>query len=162
MKYLQLSNQIVDKKCENLCYINASLNLLNLTSEFSQYFRQLNLDSSVLLQNFPVSAELSKIFTGAVTSAAVLRSTIAEKSKLPQFLTWNQQDITEFHWVLLDVLEIEFKASNCQEGHVVLEKFIGREKQNFEFVTECSVCQYKPNDKTEKLSCLWYLCQCNK
>ena len=56
--------------------------------------------------------------------------------------------------MLLDVLEIEFKESNSQEGHVVLEKFIGREKQNFEFVTECSVCQYKPNDKTEKLSCL--------
>ena len=89
-----------------------------------------------------------------MTSAAVLRSTIAEKSKLPQFLTWNQQDITEFHRVLLDVLETEFKDNNCQEGHVVLEKFIGKEKQNFEFVTECSVCQYKPNDKTEKLSCL--------
>ena len=40
--------------------------------------------------------------------------------------------------MLLDVLEIEFKESNCQEGYVVLEKFIGREKQNFEFVTECS------------------------
>ena len=81
MKYLQLSNQIVNKKCENLCYINSSLNLLNLTSEFSQFFQQLDLDSSVLLQNFPVSAELSKIFTGAVASAAVLHSTIAEKSK---------------------------------------------------------------------------------
>ena len=134
MKYLELSNQIVDKKCENLCYINSSLNLLNLTSEFSQFFQQLDLDSSVLLQNFPVSAELSKIFTGAVTSAAVLRSTIAEKSKQPQFLTWNQQDITEFHRVLLDVLETEFKDSNCQEGHVVLKKIFGREKQNFEFV----------------------------
>ena len=34
MKYLQLSNRIVNEKCENLCYINSSLNLLNLTSVF--------------------------------------------------------------------------------------------------------------------------------
>ena len=154
MKYLQLSNRIVNDKCENLCYINASLNLLNVSEEFSQFFQQLNINSNDLLQKFPVSAELSKIFTGAVKSAAVLRSTIAEKSKKPQFLTWNQQDITEFHRVLLDVLEKEFKSNNCEEGQALLDKFIGREKQSLEFVTECSVCQYKPDDQIDKFDIL--------
>ena len=155
MEYLQLSNRTVNGKCENLCYINASLNLLNLSTEFSRFFQQYSyLESNDLLQCFPVSAELSKIFTGAVKSAAVLRSTIAEKSKQPQFSTWNQQDITEFHRVLLDVLEKEFKRNNCRTGLVLIAKFLGREKQSLEFVTECRVCQYKPDDKIDDLDIL--------
>lgn len=63
MEYLQLSNRTVNGKCENLCYINASLNLLKST-EFSRFFQQYSyLESNDLLQCFPVSAELSKIFT---------------------------------------------------------------------------------------------------
>ena len=72
MKYLQLSNRIVNEKCENLCYINASLNLLNVSREFSQFFQHLNLESRELLQNYPVSAELSKLFTGVHTYCSVL------------------------------------------------------------------------------------------
>ena len=155
MKYLQLSNRIVNEKCENLCYINASLNLLNLSTEFSSFFQQYSyLESDDLLQSFPVSAELSKIFSGAVKSASVLRSAIAEASEQPRFLTWNQQDITDFHHVLLDVLEEEFKRNNCRTGLEVLDKFLGREKQSLEFVTECRVCQYKPDDKIDKFDIL--------
>merc|ERR1712001_160629 len=71
-----------------------------------------------------------------------------------QFSTWNQQDITEFHRVLLDVLEKEFKRNNCRTGLVLIAKFLGREKQSLEFVTECRVCQYKPDDKIDDLDIL--------
>ena len=138
-----------------MCYINASLNLLNLSAEFSSFFQQYSyLESDDLLQSFPVSAELSKIFSGAVKSASVLRSAIAEASEQPRFLTWNQQDITDFHHVLLDVLEEEFKRNNCRTGLEVLDKFLGREKQSLEFVTECRVCQYKPDDKIDNFDIL--------
>ena len=138
-----------------MCYINASLNLLNLSTEFSSFFQQYSyLESDDLLQSFPVSAELSKIFSGAVKSASVLRSAIAEASEQPRFLTWNQQDITDFHHVLLDVLEEEFKRNNCRTGLEVLDKFLGREKQSLEFLTECRVCQYKPDDKIDKFDIL--------
>ena len=60
---------MVGGKCENLCYVNVSLNLLNCCKDFSHFIQhKVYLEPGKLLQNFPVSGELSKIFTGAESS----------------------------------------------------------------------------------------------
>ena len=110
MRSLKLVNRIVGRKCENLCYVNASLNLLNCCKDFSYFIQhKVYLAPGKLLQNFPVSGELSKIFTGAESSATILRSLVAAKSDKPHLASWDQQDIIEFYWTLLDVLAGEFR-----------------------------------------------------
>ena len=142
---------MVGGKCENLCYVNASLNLLNSCKDFSHFIQhKVYLEPGKLLQNFPVSEELSKIFTGAESSATILRSLVAAKSNKPHLASWDQQDITEFHRTLLDVLAGEFRRNNCEEGRTLISKFSGSEILSFEFAQECRECHYRPDDKCEE------------
>ena len=155
MRTLKLLNRFVDGRCENLCYVNASLNLLNSCKDFSYFIqRKIYLEPDNLLQNFPVSEELSKIFTGAVSSAIILRTLVATKSNKPHLHSWDQQDITEFHRTLLDVLTEEFRRNDCEKGKSLISKFSGSEILSFEFAQECQVCQYRPDDKCEKFNIL--------
>lgn len=155
MRVLKLFNRMVGGKCENLCYVNASLNLLNSCKDFSHFIQhKVYLEPGKLLQNFPVSEELSKIFTGAESSATILRSLVAAKSNKPHLASWDQQDITEFHRTLLDVLAGEFRRNNCEEGRSLIRKFSGSEILSFEFAQECRDCHYRPDDKCEEFNIL--------
>ena len=155
MRSLKLLNRVLKGNCENLCYVNTTLNLLNSCKDFSYFIQQkVYLEPDNLLQNFPVSEELSKIFTGAVSSATILRSLVATKSNKPHFHTWDQQDITEFHRTLLDVLAEEFRGNDCEEGKSLINKFTGSEILSFEFAQVCRVCQYRPDDKCEEFNIL--------
>ena len=156
MKGLKLSNRFVDGKLENLCYLNASLNLFSSSTFFSNFFKErVYLLAGQSLQSYPVSSELSNIFNspkGDVTSAGKLREIIAEKSG--KFDNWDQQDITEFHSTFLEVLETEFKTNNCQVGRELLNKFIGLEKCELSFVNVCNICNYKPEDSLTEFKIL--------
>ena len=155
MNYLKLSNKIVDQKSENLCYINSLLNLLNSSSEFSNFFSEKKyIQSNQTDTHFPISDEISKIFTGVVSSATVLRSLVAAKSKKPHLASWEQQDITEFYRALLDVLAGEFERNNCEAGRSLISQFYGSENLSFEFAEVCSVCHYRPDDKSEEFNIL--------
>ena len=61
---LSLSNSVVDNKLENICYINASLNLLNSSRDFSNFFCEKKyLNSEKTFQDYPVSTEVTNIFS---------------------------------------------------------------------------------------------------
>ena len=123
--------------------------------EFSNFFSAKKyIQSNQTDTHFPISDEISKIFTGVVSSATVLRSLVAAKSKKPHLASWKQQDITEFYRALLDVLAGEFERNNCDAGRSLISQFYGSENLSFEFAEVCSVCDYRPDDKSEEFNIL--------
>ena len=158
MTSLRLSNRLINGKFENLCYVNATLNLLHSNKDFASFFKDkkyLELDQDPV--NYPISSEISKLFNphdGGVKSAAELRRLIAVQSDQPQFATWDQQDVTEFLRTFLDVLGAEFTRNNCESGQSLTGKFTGREQLNIQFEIVCLTCRYKPVDKIEQLDIL--------
>ena len=141
---LSLSNSLVNNKLENICYINASLNLLNSSRDFSNFFCEKKyLNSEKTFQDYPVSTEVTNIFNSNdanVKSSAVLR-------QLCNFAEGIQQDITEFHSTLLNILCAEFERNDCDTGRELINKFIGTEEINHSFVNLCSKCNYVPEDR---------------
>ena len=158
MTSLKLSNRLINRKFENLCYVNSILNLLYSNKDFASYFKDkkyLELGQDPV--DFLISSEISKLFNPhdrGVKSAAELRQLIALQSDQPQFASWDQQDITEFLRTFLNVLAAEFTRNNCQSGLSLTEKFTGREQSNVQFEVECLTCHYKPVDKMEEFDIL--------
>ena len=152
---LKLSNHVVNGKLENLCYINSCINVLYRCVEFSSFFQQQEyLQSGEVLENYPVSAELTNLFISqtSVNSAANLRHIIAEMTG--KFNYCEQQDITEFYSILFQVLTAEFETNHCNTGLHLLNQFVGLEKIDFQFANICHDCQYNPEDNYPEFNIL--------
>ena len=107
---LKLWNDI-DRNSRNLCFVNAALQLLHNISEFKTYFQSNDgnkFDSKIA----PVCTEISRIFQSAgltVESSSKLRKLVGQKTGRHEISDGSQQDILEFHDLLLKVLQDELE-----------------------------------------------------
>ena len=120
---VKLSNQVVNGRLENLCFVNSCLNLLFRSTDFSSFFKHKKyLLPDGILENFSISAKLSNLLDLNVKSTANFRRIIAEKSG--KFDNCDQQDITAFYSIFFDVLESEFKRNHCNTGLAMLNTLL--------------------------------------
>ena len=129
---LKLWNDI-DRNSQNLCFVNAALQLLHNISEFKTYFDGNKFDSKIA----PVCAEISRIFQSAgltVESASKLRKLVGQKTGRHEISDGSQQDILEFHDLLLKVLQDELEKMVDLNGLRLINKFVGREKIEKKFL----------------------------
>ena len=103
---LKLLNNI-DNDTRNLCFVNSAIQLLHNIPEIRNYFKYLEFN---LEHNMPVCMELKRIFKSEgklVVSGAELRKLIGESSGRLDMSDGSQQDVMEFHDLLLKVIENE-------------------------------------------------------
>ena len=103
---LKLLNNI-DDDTKNLCFVNAALQLLHSIPEIRNYFKYLEYN---LEYDMPVCMELKRIFKSEgklVVSGAELRKLIGQSSGRLGMSNGSQQDIMDFHDLLLKSIENE-------------------------------------------------------
>ena len=141
MTALKLVNNTGLKSEKNLCYVNAELQILYSIPDVKTFFasKQYRENSQSRLL---VCDELSRIFRtegNFQTSAAVLRRLVGEFYRREDICNGVQQDLEEFHTLLLDVIEEEL--SRIGDGHSrFVNKFRGREQTRRKFLNTPDGC----------------------
>ena len=130
----------IDRNSRNLCFVNAALQLLHNIKEFKTYFQSdegNKFDSKVA----PVCAEVGRIFKTAgitVESTSKLRKLVGQQTGRHEISDGSQQDILEFHDLLLKVLQDELEKMVDLNGLRLINKFVGREKIEKKFLNNNS------------------------
>ena len=107
MTVLKLVNNTGNKEERNLCFVNASIQLLHSIPEVNEFFTQRVYRISSK-EKLPISDEISRIFrTGGEfrTSAAELRRLVGHHHRRIDISDGSQQDMEEFTRLLLECLE---------------------------------------------------------
>ena len=142
MAVLKLVNNTGNKEEKNLCFVNASIQLLHCIPEVKDFFTQRVYKISSR-ERLPISDEISRIFrTEGVfrTSAAELRRLVGAHHRRVDICNGNQQDMEEFTRLLLECLEKELE-NNCEQSSRLMGRFIGQEMNMRLFVnTVDGVC----------------------
>ena len=130
---LKLLNNI-DNDTRNLCFVNSAIQLLHSIPEVRNYFKHLEYS---LEYNMPVCMELKRIFKsegGLVVSGAELRKLIGHSSGRLGMSNGSQQDIMDFHDLLLKSVENEVLMVGDLDGLCLMNQFCGKEniKKNFQ------------------------------
>ena len=128
MPVLKLVNNTGNREEKNLCFVNASIQLLHSIPEVKEFFTQRVYRISSR-EKLPISDEISRIFRteGAFrTSAAELRRLVGDHHRRVDIFNGSQQDMEEFTRLLLECLEKELENVSEQSSSL-MEKFIGQE-----------------------------------
>ena len=152
MVVLKLINNSGHSDEKNLCFVNASLQLLYAIPEVRNFFKDRAYRTDTPLR-FPISDELSRIFrmTGEFsTSAAEIRRLTAHHHGRQDICSGNQQDMEEFTRLLLECLEHELKNVNESSANF-LSKFIGMDMDMKLFLTADGACQkgHRPRNEPQ-------------
>ena len=128
MSVLKLINNTGHREEKNLCFVNASLQLLHSIPEVREFFthRVYRISSK---EKLPISDEISRIFRTDgefKTSAAELRRLVGQYHRRIDICNGSQQDMEEFTRLLLESLEKELHNVTEQSTRL-MEKFIGQE-----------------------------------
>ena len=110
---------------QNICFINAVLNLLFSVTAFRDFFQRKLYARKGKRQKLSICEEISAIFNcvGARTSAGALRAVMGSLSpKLEYVKNGQQQGAPEFLEDLLDTLETELRSSGNIEDSNKLRK----------------------------------------
>ena len=140
---------------QNICFINAVLNLLFSVTAFRKFFQRKLYDSQGQRQKLSLCEEISAIFNcvGTRTSAGSLRAVMGSLSpKFEYVKNGHQQGAPEFLEDLLETLESELRLSGSIEKANALRKlFEGQEIIQYNFVGpnsadgECPTCHTPPD-----------------
>ena len=129
---LKLLNNI-DNETRNLCFVNSAIQLLHSIHEIRNYFKYLeyNLEYDML-----VCMELKRIFKSegkSVVSGAELRNLIGQSFGRLDMSDGSQQDIMDFHDLLLQGIEYEVLMVGNLDGLALMNQFCGKEniEKNF-------------------------------
>ena len=141
MTALKLVNNTGLKSEKNLCYVNTELQLLYSTPDARNFF-----SSKAYRGNFkgslPICDELLRLFRTEgrfQSSAAELRRLIGTFYKREDICNGEQQDLEEFHTLLLDVIEIELRSVECEQTRFE-SKFQGNEQTRRKFLNSTDGC----------------------
>ena len=135
MSTLKLVNNTGLKTERNLCYVNASLQLLFSLKEFRDFFKSYQYKLNYQ-EKMPVCEELSRIFRtdGRFrTTAAELRRLVRNHYNRLDINDGMQQDLEEFHRMILEMLEKELSNAGLPASMFV-KKFWGRQQERKKFV----------------------------
>ena len=123
-------------KPQNLCFVNAAVQLLASVKTFKTFFIERRYTSSdEQMDNnseFTICDTLHEIFAsnGQIeASCSSLRSLVAEKSGIKDLSNKELHDCQEFHFALLDSLEKEFHENECEAGLELMKIFFGEEAE---------------------------------
>ena len=135
MTALKLVNNTSLRSEKNLCYVNTELQLLYSIPDVNQFFTSKKYRESYE-QRLPVCDEISRIFgTGGQiqASAAELRRLVGVFHGRSDICNGIQQDIVEFHTLLLRSIEVELERVGYQQLSFLI-KFRGKEKTTKAFL----------------------------
>ena len=130
---LKLLNNI-DNDTRNLCFVNSAIQLLHSIPEIRNYIKHLEYN---LEFDLPVCMELKRIFKSEgklVVSGAELRKLIGHSSGRLGMSNGSQQDIMDFHDLLLKSIENEVLMVGDLDGLCLMNQFCGNENINKKFL----------------------------
>ena len=140
MSVLKLINNTGLKTERNLCYVNASLQLLHSIPDVRKFFKNKEYRLNYL-EHLPVSDEIARIFATEgkfCTTTAELRRLIAHFHGRMDIWDGSQQDLEEFHRMLLEALENELSHVGFAASRF-LSKFCGMEQNKKKFINTNNV-----------------------
>ena len=148
---------------QNICFINAVINLLFSVTAFRGFFqRKLYDDRKEKRQKLSVCDEVAGIFNcvGARTSAGSLRAVMGSLSpKFEYVKNGQQQGAPEFLEDLLETLETELRSSgNIEKSKALRKLYEGQEIIQYNFVGpnspngECPTCHMPPDCAEKKFN----------
>ena len=124
MAAFRLVNNTGLKPEKNLCYVNTELELLYSTPDVRHLFA-------------------SKAYRGNFqSSAAELRRLVGQIYNRENICNGEQQDLEEFHTLLLDVIENELARVGCEHSRFC-NKFRGKEQTRRKFLNSTDGCCYQ-------------------
>jgi len=144
LQNLMIFNDESRSMSQNLCFVNAEVQLLASIKTFKSFFvdkKYLNIEVPNTDVQYPICDTLHEIFAsnGKIeVSCQNLRTIIAEKSAKKDFANGELHDCQEFHFSVVDSLEKEFEESGCQPGLELMEMFFGTELTKKNFVNSCA------------------------
>ena len=157
LKNLVIRDSVGRSKSQNLCFVNAEVQLLASIETFKSFFVEqdyLSCEVQIANAQYAISDILHDIFSSngdIEVSCSKLRSLVAQKSGNQDLSDGKQHDTQEFHFALVDSLEKEFQEAECQSGRELMEMFYGTEVKQKCYVTPCAA-RCKPNDITQRFS----------
>ena len=128
MTILKLVNNTGLRSERNLCYVNTELQLLFSIPDVKQYFISKKYRENYKVK-LPICDEISRIFGTAgqiETSAAELRRLVGSLHDRRDLCDGIQQDLVEFHTLLLRGIETELERVGFQQLSFLM-KFRGKE-----------------------------------
>ena len=151
---LKLVNNVGnDKDTWNLCFVNATVQTIYAITELRDYFKSLNYEDPV---NLPICKEVTRIFKSegkSLESTSRLRKLVAERSGLGYMADGTQQDLMQFHDLLLRSLYDELTIKNDHDGLRKIGQFYGVEKNEKKFLhTRDGKCSQGHITRTEEES----------
>ena len=152
MAVLKLVNNTGLRSEKNLCYVNTELQLLYSTPDIRHFFVTKTYRGNYREQLL-VCDEVSRIFRTEgrfASSSAELRRLVGQFYSREDIVNGVQQDLEEFHTLLLGVIEIEL--TRIGYGHsTFLNKFKGREQTRRIFSdTPDGCCNWGHMSRTEE------------
>ena len=155
MAALRLINNSSLESEKNLCFVNASLQLMYCLPEVKKFFinqeYKINQDESA---DLVICDEMSSIFKsgGNYASAACLRHLVGQRSGNLEISSGRQQDVTDFLRLLLQQIELELAELDGPQA-LFTNKFWGREHIVKKFANssdgKCSSCFKLPRQESE-------------
>ena len=137
---------------KNLCFVNTELQLLYSLPDVREFFC-LQKYKENFYGKLNVCDEISRIFRteGRIeTTAAELRRSIGQFHKREDISNGAQQDIEEFHTLLLEVIADELKKVGGASSRFV-NKFIGKEQTKRYFLNnQDGLCPFGHMSRTEE------------
>ena len=140
---------------QNICFINAVLNLLFSVTAFRDFFQRKLYARKGKRQKLSICEEVSAIFNcvGARNSAGALRALMGSlSSKFEYVKNGQQQGAPEFLEDLLDTLESELRSSgNIEKSKSLRSLYEGHEIIQYNFLGpnsadgECPTCLTPPD-----------------
>ena len=154
MAALKLVNNTGLNSEKNLCYVNTELQLLYSTPDVRNFFA-----SKIYREDYHgrllVCDELSRLFRTEgrfQTSAAEIRRLVGQFHRREDILNGIQQDLEEFHTLLLSMIELELLRVGRGQSRFV-DKFKGKEQTRRKFLnTPDGCCNHGHMSRTEEES----------
>ena len=129
MAALKLVNNTGLKSEKNLCYVNTELQLLYSTPDVRSFFASKTY-REYYQGRLLVCDELSRLFRTEgrfQTSTAEIRRLVGQFHRQEDILNDVQQDLEEFHTLLLSMIEVELSRVGGRQSRFA-DKFKGKEQ----------------------------------
>jgi ubiquitin C-terminal hydrolase len=141
MAALKLVNNTGLKSEKNLCFVNTELQLLYSIPDVKDFFASKKYRENYP-EKLPICDELSRIFRTEgrfQTTAAELRRLIGKLYRREDICNGVQQDLEEFHTLLLGGIDVELARVGGVQSRFV-NKFRGREENKRKFLYTADGC----------------------
>ena len=152
MAALKLVNNTGFRSERNLCYVNTELQLLYSIPDAKEFFASKKYRENYQ-EKLPICDEIARMFKAQgqfQTSAAELRQLVGRLYNREDICDGEQQDLEEFHTLLLRGIENEVAKVGAQQARFI-SKFRGREANEKAFLyTRDGCCKHGHMPRAEE------------